>query len=45
MDGEWELMGHERTTVAGEEFWQVVLRAKNGTTYEANASLVAAAPS
>lgn len=37
-------MGHERTAVAGEEFWWVVLRARNGTTYEANASLVVAAP-
>lgn len=37
-------MGHERAAVAGEAFWQVVLRARNGTTHEANASLVVAAP-
>lgn len=43
VDDERELMGHERTTVADEELWQVVLQAKDGSTYEVNASLVVAA--
>ena len=43
VDDERELMGHERTTVADEELWQVVLRAKDGSIYEVNASLVVAA--
>lgn len=44
VDDERELMGHERTSVADEELWQVVLQAKNGTSYEVNAKLVVAAP-
>jgi hypothetical protein len=44
VDDERELMGHERTSVADEELWQVVLRAKDGASYEVNAKLVAAAP-
>ncbi|MEI2781076.1 MAG: hypothetical protein V9H25_07345 [Candidatus Competibacter sp.] len=44
VDDERELMGHERTAVADEELWQVVLRAKDGSTYEVNASLVEMAP-
>lgn len=44
VDDERELMGHERTSVADEELWQVVLQAKDGTTYEVNAKLVVAAP-
>ena len=44
VDDERELMGHERTAVADEEFWQVVLRAEDGSTYEVNASPVAMAP-
>lgn len=44
VDDERELMGHERTAVADEELWQVMLRAKDGATYEVNASLVVAAP-
>ncbi len=44
VDDERELMGHERTAVADEELWQVMLRAKDGATYEVNAKLVVAAP-
>ena len=44
VDDERELLGHERTSVADEELWQVVLRAKDGSTYEVNAELVVAAP-
>lgn len=44
VDDERELMGHERTSVADEELWQVVLQAKDGTSYEVNAKLVVAAP-
>ncbi|MDS4019110.1 MAG: hypothetical protein RKR03_01150 [Candidatus Competibacter sp.] len=44
VDDERELMGHERTSVADEELWQVVLQAKDGTTYEVNSRLVVAAP-
>ncbi|MFO1371511.1 MAG: hypothetical protein U1F42_03650 [Candidatus Competibacteraceae bacterium] len=43
VDDERELLGHERTSVADEELWQVVLRAKDGSTYEVNAQLVVAA--
>jgi hypothetical protein len=38
------LPGRGRTAVADEEFWRVMLRAKDGATHEANASLVGAAP-
>jgi hypothetical protein len=44
VDDERELMGHERTSVADEELWQVMLQAKDGATYEVNARLVVAAP-
>ena len=44
VDDERELMGHERTSIADEELWQVVLQAKDGATYEVNAKLVVAAP-
>lgn len=44
VDDERELMGHERTSVADEELWQVVLQAKDGATYEVNSRLVVAAP-
>lgn len=44
VDDERELMGHERTAVADEELWQVVLQAQDGSIYEVNASWVVAAP-
>ncbi len=44
VDDERELLGHERTAIADEELWQVVLQAKDGSTYEVNAQLVVAAP-
>ena len=44
VDDERELMGHERTSVPDEELWQIVLRAKDGSTYEINSKLVQPAP-
>jgi len=44
VDDERELMGHERTAVADEELWQVMLQAKDGGTYEVNAKWVVAVP-
>jgi hypothetical protein len=37
-------MGHERTSVADEELWQIILQAKDGSNYEVNAKWVVAAP-
>lgn len=42
VDDEREILGHERTSVADEELWQVVLQAKDGATYEVNTKLVVA---
>lgn len=44
VDDERELMGHERTSVADEELWQVVLKAKDGSTYEVNCKFLRPAP-
>ena len=44
VDDERELMGHERTSVADEELWQIILQAKDGSNYEVNAKWVVAAP-
>lgn len=42
VDDERELMDHERTSIADEELWQVVLQAKDGATYEVNSKLLVA---
>jgi hypothetical protein len=44
VDDERELPGRERTSIPDEELWQVELKAKDGSTYEVNSSLVAPAP-
>ena len=44
VDDEREIMGHERTSIPDEELWEVVLKAKDGSTYEVNASFLAPAP-
>lgn len=44
VDDERELPGHERTSIPDEELWQVELKAKDGSTYEVNSSLVSPAP-
>lgn len=44
VDDERELPGHERTSIPDEELWQVELKAKDGSTYEVNSSLVVPAP-
>jgi len=43
VDDEREILGHERTSVADEELWEIVLRAKDGSTYEVNSILLAPA--
>ena len=40
VDDERELMGHERTTINDEELWEIVLVAKDGSTYEVNSQFV-----
>lgn len=40
VDDERELPGHERTSIPDEELWQVVLKAKDGSSYEVNSKLV-----
>ena len=44
VDDERALPGHERTGIADEELWQVVLVAKDGSHYEVNSNLVEPAP-
>jgi hypothetical protein len=44
VDDERELPGHERTSIPDEELWEVILQAKDGSTYEVNSKLVTAAP-
>jgi len=44
VDDERELPGRERTAIADEELWQVVLVAKDGSHYEVNSNLVEPAP-
>lgn len=44
VDDEREIVGHERTSIPDEELWEVVLRAKDGSTYEVNSAFLAPAP-
>jgi hypothetical protein len=44
VDDEREILGHERTSVSDEDLWEIVLRAKDGSTYEVNSALLAPAP-
>ncbi len=43
VDDERALPGRERTSTADQELWQVVLIAKDGSSYEVNADLIVAA--
>lgn len=40
VDDERELMGHERTSINDEDLWEIILVAKNGSTYEVNSKFV-----
>jgi len=44
VDDEREILGHERTSIPDEELWEILLKAKDGSTYEVNASYLAPAP-
>ncbi len=44
VDDEFELAGHERTSIPDEELWEVSIRARDGSTYEVNAALLRPAP-
>ncbi len=44
VDDERELPGHERASIPDEELWEIVLRAKDGSTYEVNSVYLAPAP-
>ena len=44
VDDEREFLGHERTSIPDEELWEIVLRARDGSTYEVNSSFLAPAP-
>jgi hypothetical protein len=44
VDDEFELPGHERTSVPDEELWEVSIRAADGSTYEVNAELLRPSP-
>lgn len=40
VDDERVLPGHERTSIAGEEMWEIVLEAKDGSRYNVNSMFV-----
>ncbi|MDH3762371.1 MAG: hypothetical protein OEU50_15430 [Gammaproteobacteria bacterium] len=44
VDDEFELAGHERTTIPDEELWEVSIRARDGSSYEVNSALLRPAP-
>ena len=44
VDDEFELPGHERTSIPDEELWEVSIRALDGSTYEVNAALLRPVP-
>jgi hypothetical protein len=44
VDDEREIMGHERTQIPDEELWEIVLKAKDGSTYEVHSSFLVPAP-
>lgn len=40
VDDERELPGHERSSIEGEELWEIILEAKDGSRYDVNSKLV-----
>ena len=44
VDDEFELAGHERTSIPDEELWEISIRARDGSSYEVNAALLRPAP-
>ncbi len=44
VDDEREILGHERTSIPDEELWEIVLKAKDGSTYEVHSTFLAPAP-
>lgn len=44
VDDEFELPGHERTRVQDEELWEISIKARDGSSYEVNATLLRPAP-
>lgn len=43
VDDEKELPGHERTSIADEDLWEIILKARDGSQYEVNSKFVVAA--
>lgn len=43
VDDEREILGQERTSIPDEELWEVVLKAKDGSTYEVHSTFLAPA--
>jgi hypothetical protein len=43
VDDEREILGHERTSIPDEELWEIVLKAKDGSTYEVHSTFLAPA--
>jgi hypothetical protein len=44
VDDERELPGHERTSIPDEELWEIMLQAKDGSSYAVNSRFVTVAP-
>lgn len=44
VDDEFEFPGHERTRIPDEDLWEVIICARDGSTYEVNSALLRPAP-
>ena len=44
VDDEFELPGHERTSIPDEELWEISISARDGSSYEVNGALLRPAP-
>ena len=44
VDDEFELPGHERTSIPDEELWEISICDLDGSSYEVNAALLRPAP-